>query len=591
MRITPTAFLAAALLPIAAAAYELDVSVAGEDDLEGEVRSASLLVTGQDEGIETSQDIVAAARADYTRIVGRLYSEGYYAPVVSILIDGREAATIAPLDAPARVGRVQIVVQTGALFRFGRAVVDPLAPGTELPDAFATGEVATTGAIRDAAQAGIEGWRRRGRALADIAAQDITAVHPTSTLNAEVRLAPGEVLRFGPLRIEGARRVREDRLRAIAGWPEGRVFDPDDVADAEDRLRRTGAFTAARIIEDEVAGPDGTIGATLTVVEQLPRRFGFGAEIESEEGASLEVYWLHRNLLGGAERLRLDFEVDGIDGGSDGMDYRAAVLFNRPATFRPDVDLQLSAELEHLEEPAFTQDTFATQALLTRFVSDELTIGAGIGYRYARTDDAFGERTFQLLELPATARWDRRNDRLNPTEGFYVDLDTRAFAGLSDEAGSGLRVEGEVRGYYGLGAEDRVVAAARLGFGSVVGAERDEVPSDFLFFSGGSQTVRGQPYESLGLPTASDEAGGASRVTLQAEMRVAFTERIGGVAFADYGIVGDESFGGETADHAGAGLGLRYSTGIGAIRLDVAAPVSGDTGDGVQVYIGIGQAF
>ncbi|MGR3542286.1 MAG: autotransporter assembly complex protein TamA [Hasllibacter sp.] len=587
----PIIVAALALLPSFGWAFELEVSVDGADGLEDEVRAASLLVAGQDEGIEGAQDVVAAARADYTRIVGRLYSEGYFAPVVSILIDGREAAAIAPLDAPARIGRVRILVQTGAAFTFGRAVVQPLAPGTELPDAFATGEPATTGAIREAAQAGIEGWRQRGRALADVAGQDIVAVHPTATLNAEVRLAPGEVLRFGPLRIEGAERVRQDRLRAIAGWPRGRVFDPDAVEDAEDRLRRTGAFTAARIVEDEAAGPDGTLGATLTVVEQLPRRFGFGAEIESDEGGSLQVYWLHRNLLGGAERLRLDFEVDGIDGSDDGMDYRALVLFNRPATFRPDVDLQLSAELEHLEEPAFVQDTFAAQALLTRHVDDELTVAAGLGYRYAETDDAFGEREFQMLELPLTANWDRRDDRLNPTEGFYVDVDARGFAGLTEGDGSGLRVEGEVRGYYGFGVEDRVVAAARLGFGSVIGAERDEVPADFLFFSGGSQTVRGQPYESLGIPMAGEEAGGASRVTLQGEVRVGITDRIGAVAFADYGVLGSESFGGETVDHAGAGLGLRYQTGIGAIRLDVAAPVSGGTGDGVQVYIGIGQAF
>ncbi|PRY92896.1 autotransporter secretion outer membrane protein TamA [Hasllibacter halocynthiae] len=578
-----------ALLPACAAAFEVDVVVDGPEALEDEVRAASLVVAGREEGIETAQDLVAAARADYTRIVGRLYSEGFYGPVVSIQLDGREAARIAPLDAPARIGRVVIAVRSGAQFRFGQAIVAPLAPGTELPEEFAPGERALTGAIREAAQAGVEGWRDTGRALARIDDQEITALHPSAVLNAEVRLAPGPVLHFAPLRIEGAERVREDRLRAIAGLPVGEVFDPGAIERAEDRLRRTGAFTAARIIPAEEANPDGTIDATLTVVEQLPRRFGFGAEIESDDGAALEVYWLHRNLLGGAERLRLDFEVSGIDGGGEGRDYRAQVLFNRPATFRPDVDLQLSTELERLDEPAFEQETFAFQGLLTRYATEEITVAAGLGYRYARTDDAFGTREFQLLELPVTARVDRRDDPLDPTGGYYADLDARGFAGLTDGDGTGLRVEGEVRGYRALGT--RVVAAGRLGFGSVIGADRSEVPADFLFFSGGSQTVRGQPYESLGIPIMGREAGGASRVTAQAELRVGFTERIGGVLFADYGILGEESFGGETRDHAGAGIGLRYRTGIGSIRLDVGAPVSGDTGDGVQVYIGIGQAF
>jgi translocation and assembly module TamA len=76
------------------------------------------------------------------------------------------------------------------------------------------------------------------------------------------------------------------------------------------------------------------------------------------------------------------------------------------------------------------------------------------------------------------------------------------------------------------------------------------------------------------------------------ELRAKVTDRIGVVGFVDAGTVGlDGLFDGGAESHAGAGLGLRYDTGIGPIRLDVAAPISGNTGDGVQVYIGLGQAF
>ncbi len=79
-------------------------------------------------------------------------------------------------------------------------------------------------------------------------------------------------------------------------------------------------------------------------------------------------------------------------------------------------------------------------------------------------------------------------------------------------------------------------------------------------------------------------------MAVQSEIRREITERIGVVGFLDAGFVGADSFGsGEV--HSGAGLGLRYSTGFGPIRVDVGAPVTGDTGDGPQLYIGIGQAF
>ena len=77
-----------------------------------------------------------------------------------------------------------------------------------------------------------------------------------------------------------------------------------------------------------------------------------------------------------------------------------------------------------------------------------------------------------------------------------------------------------------------------------------------------------------------------------AEVRARVTPKIGVVGFVDAGYVGATDFAGGDGDwHSGAGLGLRYDTGFGPIRLDVATPVGGDTGDGVQVYVGIGQSF
>lgn len=70
------------------------------------------------------------------------------------------------------------------------------------------------------------------------------------------------------------------------------------------------------------------------------------------------------------------------------------------------------------------------------------------------------------------------------------------------------------------------------------------------------------------------------------------TERIGVVGFFDTGRIDVGTFFDGSGDwHSGAGIGVRYDTGFGPIRLDVAAPVGGTTGDGVQIYVGLGQAF
>ena len=70
-----------------------------------------------------------------------------------------------------------------------------------------------------------------------------------------------------------------------------------------------------------------------------------------------------------------------------------------------------------------------------------------------------------------------------------------------------------------------------------------------------------------------------------------FWDNLSAVAFYDVGWIGQSAVPGDGDMHAGAGIGLRYATGIGPIRLDIAKPVAGDTGNGYQIYVGIGQAF
>ena len=131
-------------------------------------------------------------------------------------------------------------------------------------------------------------------------------------------------------------------------------------------------------------------------------------------------------------------------------------------------------------------------------------------------------------------------------------------------------------------------------FGAILGSDIAATPRDYLFYSGGGGTVRGHPYQSLGVSVLNGgtvRSGGTSFLGLSGEARVGITQKIGLVGFYDAGFIGAGDLFTDGEWHAGAGLGLRYDTGIGPIRFDVAMPVSGDTGDGVQIYVGIGQSF
>lgn len=561
------------------------------DDLRSALRGASLVLSANEDA--TAQDLLAAARADYAQLLGVLYNQAYYGGVILIRVDGREAASIPPLDVPSRIDLIQIQVRPGPLYRFREARIGPLAPRTELPDDFRPGAVAGTGTMRDAATAGITAWRAAGHAKAEVRSEDIVAEHSRRRVSARIGLAPGPLLRFGDVDVRGNENVSTRRIRTIAGVTEGLtrglVFDPEEVEQAATRLRRTGTFRSVTIEEAPDIGPGSSLPLTINVVEATPRRFGFGAEYSTTEGVRLSGFWLHRNFLGGAERFRVDGSVAGLGGETGGIDYEFGVRYDRPATPRADVDFFAELKFELLDEPDFTSDTLEFSLGLTRYATDALTLEFGLGYYYSETEDAFEQETYQLFAVPMAAELDRRNDPLDPTDGYYVNLEFLPFAGLAGTS-DGALLELDTRAYREFNG---LTFAGRLQLGSLLGPSLAESPPFFRFFSGGGGTVRGQGYQSLALDLGGSRSGGRSFLGLSGEVRRDISEDFEIVGFADWGYIGAESFPDFTGEsHAGAGFGVRYKTGLGPIRLDLATPVSGDTdGSSVYIYVGIGQAF
>ncbi|MFN3723530.1 MAG: autotransporter assembly complex protein TamA [Paracoccaceae bacterium] len=584
--------------------YALDrvqFTVAGADStLSGALRGASALLALENEEDQPDQ-VLAAARAEYGRLVGALYAQGHYSPVVSVLLDGREAAGIAPLDAPQRVSRIEVRVDPGPQFRFSQAAIAPLAPDTDLPDGFARGEVAQSGLVRQAVTAGVDGWRALGHAKTRVTGQDVVADHPNRTLSARVALEPGPRLRFGAVDVLGNQRTRENRVRKIAGIPQGETFDPAEIDRAQNRLRRTGTFSSVTITEDEgITRPD-LLGTTITVVEEKPRRLSFGAEISSLEGLDLTAAWMHRNLLGGAERLRIEGQVKNIGAKDNGMDYGLKLTIDRPATLTPDTTGRFNAEIGRLDEPDFRADLARLGVGFTHVFSDSLTGRVDLAYSIIDGTEFSENRSFgrdfqfRSLSLPVALTWDRRDNKTDAKRGFFIEAEVKPFLGFGT-TGSGVRATADLRGYRGFGADDRFVIAARAQAGIVTGAGLLETPRDDLFYSGGGGTVRGQPFQSLGVNVLRGpidyKIGGNHFLAGSLELRTKVTKNIGVVGFVDAGRVDVGGFFDPSGDwHAGAGLGLRYDTGFGPIRVDIAGPVGGTTGKGVQLYVGLGQAF
>jgi translocation and assembly module TamA len=152
----------------------------------------------------------------------------------------------------------------------------------------------------------------------------------------------------------------------------------------------------------------------------------------------------------------------------------------------------------------------------------------------------------------------------------------------------------EGRAYYGFGEDKRIVHAGRLKLGSIVGPSIAETAPDKLFLAGGGGSVRGYAYRNIGVNGPGGiVTGGRSLIEASAELRARITDSIGAVGFVDAGYVGADSIPDFSQQfRVGVGAGLRYYTGLGPLRADVAFPLNRRKGDpSLAFYIGLGQAF
>ncbi len=584
--------------------YRVRLDVSGDKELSETVRGSSELWRNREAPAAGSAGLLARAKGDYRRMLAALYGRGHYGGTISILVDGRQAADIPPGTVIEGRPDIVVTVDPGPLFTFGDAIVENTAPkprtrnddvGEPADIGFLPSLPAEAGIVRNAGELAAEAWREQGYPKATVGERDVVADHPSRELNVRMRIDPGPYATYGEVTIEGNEQMITEFVARQTGLIAGDEYDPDDIERARKRLARLDVFSVYKVQEADAVNPDGTLPFTVTVKEKKLRRIGIGATYSTADGFGAEAFWLHRNLFGRAESLRLTGKVSGIGDtfAVDELDYFLGATFRKPGFLSPDTDLTADIYGKREVNETFTETSAGGSLGVEHFYSDTLTLRGGFRASYGEFEDAFGTRTFLTTGAYGGLRHDSRDNKADPKEGFYADAEI--FPYYEWEYGNfAARFEAEGRAYWALDAEKNYVLAGRLKLGSIVGTSIAEAPPNQLFLAGGGGSVRGYAYNNIGVPGPNGETtGGLSLVEGSAEVRAKFTKTIGAAVFADFASVGTESYPdfGESVK-IGVGAGIRYYTGLGPIRLDIAVPLDRGPGDpSFGLYAGIGQAF
>lgn len=594
-------------VPEGALAYQTTLNVnGGHDGLGDALKQRSTLVSNEKTGATDLYALLAQARNDQVQLKAALFAEGYYAGRIDIRLADRPIENVAPetvsVDGAAPVP-VIVSIEAGPQFRFGTIVLDGAAqqPSDVASDVviaardvgLVEGEVAKSSAVVQAEDKLVEKWRANGYPFAQVADRDIVADHATQKLAVRLTVKPGPPAVYGWVNVSTSGELSREKIAQQSAVRSGEKFNPKDLQKTRDRLRKLPSVESVRITEGEMVDAGGGIPVTVDVTERKPRYIGATASLSTLDGAEVQAYWGHRNFFGEGEHLRIEGAVSRI--GSDGisqLEYDAAAILTKPGVF--DRDTNLFTEFRIKREHPDTYDSLSVSAKsgLTRVFTPELSGSLALAAKFTRVDDAFGESDYVLLSMPGQLSYDTRDNPLDATEGVLITGTVTPTVDVANSAGY-VATEGQIATYRAIDPDRRIVAAMRVAAGSVAGASLADVPATTRFFAGGGGSVRGYEYRSLGPAIGREVIGGLSYASATAEIRARVTDKVGIVPFIDVATVSDRSWPDfSEAVYVGAGVGLRYYTALGPLRIDLAMPVTNKEGQSkFAFYVGLGQAF
>ena len=443
----------------------------------------------------------------------------------------------------------------------------------------------------------------RGYASAEVGERQVIVDYNTSTATLVQPVTPGPIARYGSLTVEGDPPFPPRHVQRIARFGPGEIYDQSEIVDLRRALIETGLVSSV-VIETEPRAGGEVVDVAVRLepgkMRTIAAEVGFG----TGEGFRVEGEWQHRNFWNPEGALTLQ----GVLGTQEQL---AAVSMVRSNWLRRDQRLSMQALASTIDRPAYEAETalisgrverlsdFLWQKEWTWSVGAEIIATREVDSR-PKLEDENGDPiplpeperlTYFIGALPLTGEWDRSNDLLDPTEGFTVSAFVSPEVSFEGEADSYLR--SWLQGTYYRPFGEKIVAAGRVRIGTIGGTDVLQIAPSRRFYAGGGGSVRGYGYQALGprdeynIPT-----GGRSLSEVQLEARVRLFGPFGVVPFIDAGRVSRDAWPGTSDWQVGVGVGARYYSQFGPIRIDVGTPLNPREGDSrIAVVVGFGQAF
>jgi translocation and assembly module TamA len=607
--------------------------------------NATLKATSELESLRKSAPVgpfglIGRARGDLERLKAVLESVGFYEGSVNITIDGL------PLDDPGlgeeltsrskdNDARIKITFSTGPLYHLRTVEIDGEVPeGAKKTLALKSGAPAIAAEVLAAGERLRNALGDEGYAFARIDLPNARRDRANRVLDVRFHVVTGARVQIGQIQLLGLKDMDEAFIRKRLLVHTGEQYGATKLETARRDLLALGAFSSVSVNIGTSTDSEGRVPVTFQMREKRPHAVGVTAAYSSDLGGNAGVSWTKRNISGKADSLALSASAIDLGGGtaSQGIGYDVNGKYSIPQFKRRDQALQVSVGALRQSLDAYRQTAATSGVTLTRRLSSVWSASAGFTAERERIDQECFAATgpvqnldisdqpqgplqpggctyhYTLLALPLTALYNdtgQESPLTDATHGLRLSLSLAPTFSIGTPSAQFLVTQVSGTFYYDLHKlhlnqdAGRSILAVRALAGLAAGAHELSLPPDQRFYAGGSGTIRGYRYQSVG-PQFPDgnPIGGTAINAGSVEFRQRIGTNFGAAVFVDAGNVSRNLNPLNGALRFGAGAGVRYYTPIGPLRVDVALPLNkrpktatsrGD--DSFEIYIGLGQAF
>ncbi|MGA9868151.1 MAG: BamA/TamA family outer membrane protein [Acetobacteraceae bacterium] len=544
--------------------------------------------------------LLGRARQDGARFLTALHSLGYYKGAVTITVDGR------PLDAPGLVeglegapaappAQVAVTVAPGPQFRIRRVALAGIYPpdiGADLK--LAPGDPAIAGHVVAARERLLAALRDSGYALAKVELEPATLYLDQDVMDVAFKIESGPRVAIGPIHFQGLGGVNESFVRKRLLIHQGELFDASGLGRARDDLAKVPIFASVLIVPATQLDAAGQLPITVYTAERPGHAVDVGVSYATDLGLGLSTGWHDRNLFGNAEQLNLTAAFQAGGNAEIKPGYKLNAEFIKPDFLARDQSLEVNLGAINQSLIAYDQKALLQSVAISRVLSAHWRASIGISGEESLITQQDVSQRYNLLGVPLALRFDDTDAPLNPTRGIRAALLVTPERSLTGIQSNFVLTQLSGSTYLNLSGNGRTVLALRGLLGTALGAQTFDLPPDQRFYAGGSGTVRGYRYQSVGPQFADGDPAGGTRITAGTiELRQRVLQNFGFSLFTDAAAVTGRGTEGASGKYAvGAGAGVFYYTAIGPIRLEGAVPLVHLPHSGsFEIYVGLGQSF